>query len=221
MPKVLYASASPYSAKVRMAAAYAGIPLEPCSSTPTQRPAELHQGQSARQDPGAADRRRRSRSSTAGRSRSISTGSRAARSSRATPAKRTDAERLEALADGICDCAAGPCLRAPLAGPRKWCTSPGSTSSGARSSAALDHLNAAIAEAAAQARRPGISRCAPRSAISICVSRENGRRGRAKLKRWAARFDEKFPELRGLSAARRLKQSRARGPAFATRINAY
>jgi glutathione S-transferase len=28
MPKILYASASPYSAKVRMAAAYAGIAIE-------------------------------------------------------------------------------------------------------------------------------------------------------------------------------------------------
>ena len=35
MPKLMHSPASPYSAKVRMAAAYAGIPLEAVVSTPT------------------------------------------------------------------------------------------------------------------------------------------------------------------------------------------
>ena len=43
MPKLLYASASPYSAKVRMAAAYAGVPLDAVIVDTNQRPAELIQ----------------------------------------------------------------------------------------------------------------------------------------------------------------------------------
>ncbi len=41
MPKLLYSSASPYSAKVRMAAAYAGIAIEAVSVQTSERPAVL------------------------------------------------------------------------------------------------------------------------------------------------------------------------------------
>ncbi len=41
MPKVLYAPASPYSAKVRMAAAYAGIALEAVKVDTSAEPVEL------------------------------------------------------------------------------------------------------------------------------------------------------------------------------------
>ena len=43
MPKLLYAPASPYSAKVRMAAAYAGMPLDAVIVDTNQRPPELIQ----------------------------------------------------------------------------------------------------------------------------------------------------------------------------------
>ena len=100
---------------------------------------------------------------------------------------------LEALADGICDCLLAHVYErritsggegAPAVARPQW----------EKVVRALDHLNAIDAEAAQEKRRPGTSRCAPRSAISILRFPGQWERGRAKLKRWAARFDEKFPD---------------------------
>ncbi|RUU07413.1 glutathione S-transferase, partial [Mesorhizobium sp. M7A.T.Ca.TU.009.01.3.2] len=41
MPRLLYASSSPYSSKVRMAAAYAGIDIETVAVKTDDKPAEL------------------------------------------------------------------------------------------------------------------------------------------------------------------------------------
>ena len=60
--------------------------------------------------------------------------------------------------------------------------------------AALDHLNAAMPKLP---RKPTAGHIALRATLGYLDLRfpGNGRSGRTKLKRWAARFDEKFPEL--------------------------
>ena len=82
MPKVLYSPPSPYSAKVRMAAAYARIPLEAEVVDTNAQPAELVDNNPLGKIPMLVTDDGR-RSTTAGPSRSISTAFRAARCSRA------------------------------------------------------------------------------------------------------------------------------------------
>ena len=57
MHKILYAPASPYSAKVRMAAAYASIPLEAVKTDTAAAPPELLQANPLGKNSGPAHRR--------------------------------------------------------------------------------------------------------------------------------------------------------------------
>ena len=182
-----------------MAAAYAGIALERCVDT-NARPPELLTGQSARQDPVLVTDDGEAIFDSRGDHAISEPRSPADKLFPRNAAKRTEAERLEALADGI----ATACWRMSTSaapGRRRSSTSPGSTGSGPRSIRALDHLKRQSAEAAARRSMAGISRCAPCSATLDLRFAGKWEKGRGKLKRWAARFDEKFPELKALLPA--------------------
>jgi len=104
MYKVLYAPASPYSAKVRMAAAYAGVELEPVTVETSAEPSLLVDANPLGKipvlvtDEGEAVYDSRAIIQYLNR---VSGNKLLPRS----PSRRTEAERLEALADGIADCA--------------------------------------------------------------------------------------------------------------------
>ena len=164
MPKLLYGSASPYSAKVRMAAAYAGVPVDAVLVDTAQWPAELIKANPLGKipvlltDEGEAVFDSRAITQYLNR---ISGSALFPRSA----AKRNDAERLEALADGICDCLLAHVYER-RSRPEEWCINPGSTSNGARpwrrSTTSSPRCRSCRAS-----RQPGTWRCAPRSATSI------------------------------------------------------
>lgn len=103
MTKILYSSASPYSAKVRMAAAYAGIAFDSVSTDTNAEPAQLIGANPLGKipvlltDDGLAIYDSRAITQFLNRESKNRLFPR-------NPAKRTEAEVMEALADGICDC---------------------------------------------------------------------------------------------------------------------
>ena len=128
-----------------------------------------HQGQSAGQDPCADHRRRARRCSTAGPSRNISTGISGNELFPRNPAKRTEAERLEALADGICDCLLAHVYERRSRPEENGPSALARQAMGQGCVRALDHLNAAPPEAR-QEDDSGTHRAArdarlPRSAV--------------------------------------------------------
>ena len=176
MPKLLYASASPYSAKVRMAAAYAGVPLDAGDRRHQPAAGRADRGQSARQDPDAAHRRRRRRL----RQPRDHPAPQPRVRQRAVPAQRRQARRGRAAGGAgrrHLRLPARPCLRAPQAARGKVAPALARQAVGARSRAALDHLNANPPKLPQQDRRPATSRCAPRSATSTCDFPGNGNAG--------------------------------------------
>jgi glutathione S-transferase len=192
MPKVFYSSASPYSAKVRMAAAYAGIPVEAVPTDTGAEPAELLATNPLGKIPVlVADD-----GETVFDSRVITQYLNRLSGNGLFPRnaeKRLDAERLEALADGICDCLLAHVYER-RARPEEKVHSPWLEKQWSKTSRALDLLNANPPKLP---KKITAGQIALRATIGYLDLRFAGQweRGRAKLKRWAVRFDEKFPEL--------------------------
>jgi glutathione S-transferase len=194
VPKLLYAPASPYSAKVRMAAAYAQIPLDAAVVDTNARPAELIDNNPLGKIPvlltedGAVFD---SRAITQYLNR-VSGGALFPRNA----AKRTEAERLEALADGICDCLLAHVYERRFH-PEEKVHQPWLDRQWEKAARALDHLATATPELPKRLTAGDIGL---RAALAYLDLRFAGQweHGRAKLKRWAARFDEKHPELAAL-----------------------
>jgi glutathione S-transferase len=195
MPKVLVSSASPYSSKVRMAAAYAGIPLEAVpveTSNPTEEflkanplgkiPVLVADGGETIFDSRAITQYLNRQSGNKLFPRN--------------PAKRTDAERLEALADGIADCALAHVYER-RSRPEEIVHQPWLDKQWEKVARALDALNANPPKFG---RKINGGHIALRAVLGYLDLRFTGKweKGRARLKRWAARFDEKFPELKAL-----------------------
>jgi glutathione S-transferase len=194
MPKILYAPASPYSAKVRMAAAYAGIDLETAIVDTNAKPPELIDNNPLGKipvlltDDGAVFD-----------SRAITQYLNRVSASALFPrnaAKRVEAERLEALADGICDCLLAHVYERRFH-PEEKIHQPWLDRQWEKATRALDHLNASPPKLP---KKLTAGQIAVRAMLGYLDLRFAGQweRGRSKLKRWAARFDEKFPELAGL-----------------------
>ena len=138
--KVLYAPASPYSAKVRMAAAYAGIALEAVIVDTNAQPAELIAANPLGKipvlvaDDGEAVYDSRAITQYLNRLSGNQLFPR-------NPAKRTEAERLEALADGIADCALAHVYER-RSRPEEIVHQPWLDKQWGKVMRALDHLNA-------------------------------------------------------------------------------
>ena len=115
------------------------------------------------------------------------------------PAKRTDAERLEALADGIADCALAHVYER-RSRPEEIVHQPWLDKQWSKVMRALDVLNANPPKLG---RKINGGHIALRAVLGYLELRFSGKweKGRGRLKRWAARFDEKFPELKALLPA--------------------
>jgi glutathione S-transferase len=192
MPKLLYSPASPYSSKVRMAAAAAGIPLELVRVDTSSQPKELTSVNPLGKIPclvtdegeGIFD------------SRAITQYLNRESGNALFPrggAKRLEAERLEALADGICDCLLAQVYERRFR-PEEKVHQPWLDLQWSKVARSLDVLNADLPRLP---RKPTAGHIALRACLGYLALRFPGRweKGRGKLVRWAKRFDERFPTL--------------------------
>lgn len=192
MPRLLYSPASPYSAKVRMAAAYAGIALESEVIDTEARPEALLKANPLGKipvllaDDGTAVHDSRAIMQYLNRESKNALFPRNAE-------KRTEAERLEALADGICDCALSHVYERRFR-PEAMVHAEWLDRQWTKVTRTLDVLNA---EPPRLGRKATGGQIALRAALGYLGLRFAGRweRGRSRLTRWARRFDEKFPDL--------------------------
>ncbi len=192
MPRILYSSASPYSAKVRMAAAYAGIACEAVTVDTNVDPALLIDANPLGKipvlitDDGEAVFDSRVITQYLNR---ISGNTLFPRNA----AKRLEAERLEALADGIADCLLAHVYERRFR-PEERIHQPWLERQWSKVERSLDHLVANTPKIPAKITAGHI---ALRALIGYLALRFAGKweKGRSKLVRWAKKFDEKFPEL--------------------------
>ena len=195
MPKLLYASASPYSAKVRMAAVYAGIALDEAIVDTASQPPELMAANPLGKIPvlitDGGEAVYDSRVITQYLNR-LAAGALFPRK----PGKRMDAEGLEALADGIADCLLAHVYER-RSRPEEMVHQPWLDKQWGKAVRALDHLNANPPKLGKKANAGHI---ALRATLGYLDLRFAGKweKGRGKLGRWAERFDKKFPELKPL-----------------------
>lgn len=191
MPKLLYSPASPYSAKVRMAAHHAGIAVETIVVETGPQPEELTSINPLGKIPVLIDDGEGiydSRVITQHLNR-VSGGKLFPRN----PQKRLQAERLEALADGICDVLLAHVYERRMR-PEEKVHEPWLERQWSKATRSLDAL---CADMPKLPQKISAGHIALRAAIGYLDLRFAGKweRGRTKLKRWAARFDEKFPDL--------------------------
>lgn len=193
MPKLLYASASPYSAKVRMSAAYAGLNLEAVIINTSEQPPQLTDANPLGKIPTLLLDDGHVIFDSRAITQYLNRESKNALFPR-NPDKRTEAEVLEALADGVCDCALAIIYERRMRPEEKvhqdWID--GQWRKIAR---ALDHLNDNPPKLP---KKITAGQIAVRAMLGYLSLRFAGQweRGRGRLTRWAARFDEKFPELK-------------------------
>lgn len=192
MPKVLYSSSSPYSAKVRMAAAFAGLPVTSVAVDTNAEPAELIDANPLGKIPVLITEDGLSIYDSRAITQYLNRISGNALYPRNAD-KRTQAEILEALADGICDCLLAHVYERRSRPEDKihqaWLDKQWS-----KALRALDRLNA---EPPKLPKKITAGHIALRATLGYLTLRFGGQweRGRGKLTRWAARFDTKFPEL--------------------------
>jgi len=195
MPKLLFAPASPYSAKVRMAAAHVNYAFDGVlTSTGPQGP-ELTEHNPLGKIPvlilddgmSVFD----SRAITQFLNRA-SGGSLFPRNA----AKRLEAEKMEALADGLCDCLLAHVYERRHR-PAEMVQQPWLDLQWAKAERALDYL---VANPPKLPSRIHGGHIALRAALGYAALRFPGQweKKRGKLTRWAAKFDEKFPQLAAL-----------------------
>jgi glutathione S-transferase len=191
MLKILYSPASPYSAKVRMAAAYAGLPLEATVVDTNARPAELIDNNPLGKIPVLLTDDGPIFDSRAITQYLDRNSGNALFPRDAT--KRLEAERLEALADGICDCLLAHVYERRFR-PQEKVHQPWLDRQWEKVTRGLDHLVAATPDLPEKLTAGHI---ALRATLAYLDLRFPGQwdHGRAELKQWVARFDERFPGL--------------------------
>jgi glutathione S-transferase len=193
MTQLLYSSASPYSAKVRMSAAYAGIELTAVAVDTNAAPAILTKNNPLGKipvlipDEGVAIYDSRAITQYLNRLSGNALFPR-------NPAKRTEAEGLEALADGIADCALAHVYERKMR-PEAMIHQPWLDLQWSKVIRALDHLNDHVPKLG---KKTTAGHIALRATLGYLDLRFAGKweKGRGKLTRWIKRFDEKFPELK-------------------------
>jgi glutathione S-transferase len=195
MPKLLYGAASPYSAKVRMAATYAGIPFETVTTDTNAMPPILVDNNPLGKIPvwitDEGDSIYDSRVITQYLNR-LSGGKLFPRNA----AKRLDAEKFEALADGICDCLLAHVYERRFR-PEEKIHQEWLDRQWLKVTRALDLL---VATPPKLPKKLHAGHIALRALLGYLDLRFPGKweKGRTRLKRWAARYDQKFPELGAL-----------------------
>lgn len=193
MPVVLYSPSSPFSAKVRMAALWCKVDLEAKAVNTSEEPEELISANPLgkipvllTEDSGAIFD---SRAITQYLNR-ISGNALFPRNA----AKRLDAERLEALADGLCDCLLAHVYERRFR-PEEKVHQPWLDKQWSKAVRVLDHLNENAPRVTSKTDGGQIALRVALGYLELRFSDSNWRRGRPKLARWIKRFDERFPEL--------------------------
>ena len=198
-----------------MAAAYAGIAAgRGASSTPTSRPAELIEANPLGKipvlltDDGEAIFDSRAITQYLNRMSGSALFPRNAGQAHRGRAARGAGRRHLRLP-------AGACLRAPRRGRRRWCTSPGSTSSGARSCA---RSTTSTPTRRSCGKKPTAGHIALRAALGYLDLRFAGKweKGRGQAEALGGALRRKIPGAESACCRpdRAAKKSRARGPAF-------
>jgi glutathione S-transferase len=192
MPKVLYASASPYSVKVLMAAHYAGIPVEAVSVNANEEPQELL----ALNPLGKIPTFVTDDGKAIFDSRVITQYLNRISGNKLFPRnaeKRLEAEQLESLADGLCDALLAHVYERRFH-PEEKIHQPWLDRQWGKAVRALDLLEAAPPRLSAKLNAGHIALAA---ALGYLGLRFEGQweKGRPKLKRWLKRFGELHPEL--------------------------
>ena len=192
MPKILISPTSPYSAKVRMAARYAGFAFESVAVDTTAEPAQLVSSNPLGKIPVLITDDGEAVFDSRAITQYVNRETRNALFPR-NAAKRLEAERLEALADGICDCLLAHVYER-RSRPEEKVHQDWLDKQWAKAVRALDTLNANPPKLP---KKITAGQIALRACLGYVALRFPGKweRGRAKLVRWAKRFDEKFPEL--------------------------
>lgn len=193
MPRLLYASASPYSSKVRMAAAYGGIAIELAPVKTEEKPAVLMDANPLGKIPVLVLDDGGSIHDSRAITQYLNRLSKNALFPR-NPEKRLEAEVLESMADGICDCALSMVYERRMR-PEEMVYQPWLDRQWAKITAALDQLNANPPKLPSKITAGQI---ALRACLGYLALRFAGKweKGRARLTRWMDRFDQKFPELK-------------------------
>jgi glutathione S-transferase len=192
MLKILYGYPSPYSAKVRMAAAYAGVDFDSEIVSTDAEPALLINNNPLGKIPVLITDDGESIFDSRAITQYLNRISKNALFPR-NPAKRLEAERLEALADGICDCLLAHVYERRHRPEEKihdgWLEK-----QWRKVSRALDALES---DPPKLPKKITGGQIALRACLGYLALRFDGKweRGHSRLKRWAKRFDEKFPEL--------------------------
>lgn len=192
MPKILYSPASPYSAKVRMSAAHAGLDFTSEIVDTTQNPAVLVDANPLGKIPVMILDDGRPVYDSRGIVQQINRMA-AGKLLPRNADKRLEAELLEALSDGICDCLLAHVYER-RSRPAELVHQPWLDKQWNKAMRALDQLNAAPPRLPT---KPHAGHIALRTTLGYLALRFDGQweRGRSKLTRWAKRFDEKFPQL--------------------------
>ena len=194
MPKILYSLASPYASKARMAAACVGYAFEPVLTKTDDVPADLVAANPLGKIPtlitdegkGIFD------------SKVITQFLNRASGGKLMPKnadKRQEAELLESLSDGICDCAIAIVIERRFR-PAEKQHQPWIDLQWSKVTRALDHLEANPPKLPAKIHAGHIALAACLGYLTLRFPDWN--KGRQKLKRWQKKFGEKFPELGAL-----------------------
>jgi glutathione S-transferase len=192
MPKILFSNASPYSAKVRMAAAYAGIAFDSVPTETGTPPESLIEANPLGKipvfipDEGSAIYDSRVITQYLNREAKGALFPRNA-------IKRLEAEQMEALCDGICDAALAHVYERRMR-PEELVHQPWLDRQWDKAERALDLLNAGTISLPAKVHAGHL---ALRATLAYLALRFEGKweKKRGKLTRWADRFDRKFPEM--------------------------
>ncbi len=171
MTQILYSPASPYSAKVRMAAHYAGIPFESVIVNTSAEPETLIQVNPLGKIPTLVT----DDGKAVFDSRAITQYLNRVSGNKLFPRnaeKRTDAERYEAIADGLCDVLLAHVYERRMPPERKF-INPGSTCNGVRPNVRLI-FSTRPRRALPESFMRDISRLPQHSAIWRCALKANG-----------------------------------------------
>lgn len=191
MTILYFSQSSPYSAKVRMAVAYAGLPVTERSVDTSNDPAELLAANPLGKIPALVtdDGEAIYDSRVIIQHLNRISGMLLPRNAQ----RRLVVERNEALADGICDCLLSIVYEGRYR-PPEMVYQPWLDRQWSKAERALDQLAANLPRAS---RKADAGQFAIRAMLSYLDLRFEGkyRRGRAKLARWTDRFDGNFPAL--------------------------
>lgn len=192
MPKIRCSPPSPYSAKVRMSAKYAGIAFESVVTDTGNPSADFLTDNPLGKIPVFITDEGESIYDSRAITQYLNRVSRNALFPR-NAAKRTEAERLEALADGICDAFLAHVYERRFRPEEMWQQS-WLDAQWAKAMRGLDVLDGAPPKLP---KKITAGQIAVRACLAYASLRFEGKweRGRSKLTRWAKRFDDKFPEL--------------------------